>query len=101
MPIQRTLLFLGLCALPGFLVGTAVYAFVLLGASWPQSSATYRANPNFPVEAGTEEDQVEAIRCAADAWRNQGQSDFRFNFGGTTTSTTLNSADGQNIVFPS
>ncbi len=84
------------------LAGTAreASAFVLIGVEWPARSVGYRVNANFPdtARAGTAAEQLEIIRCAAKAWRDQTRARFEFLYQGTTTKTTFNENDGVNIV---
>ena len=83
------------------LAGGEASAYVLLGASWANGSVSFRINPNFPDTSisGTPEEQIEIIRCAADAWTSQTSSEFSFDYEGTTSVARLNSRDGVNAVF--
>jgi hypothetical protein len=77
------------------------FAFTTIpGVRWPGGEATFRVNPNFPDAgvAGTSEQQIEFIRCAAAAWRDQSRASFRFTYQGTTTRSGFNLNDGVNAV---
>lgn len=84
-----------------FLSATSIVSsFTLLGPDWPSSNAFYRINPNFPATlGGTVDQQIEAIRCGANAWRNQGTANFNFTYVGQTVTTNVNSSDSNNAVF--
>lgn len=66
--------------------GATLLADQFLGLKWIPARARYRINPSFPETefAGTREQQVELIRCAARVWTDQTRVDFRFIFDGTT-----------------
>lgn len=77
-----------------------VSSFVLTGGSWPGTAAGFRVNTNFPgALPGTAAQQLEAIRCGADAWADQGSTNFNFAYQGPTGTTSVNLNDGQNAVF--
>ncbi len=77
-----------------------LFSYVLLGAEWSGSSATFRVNANFPsADGGSDAQQLEAVRCGADAWHLQGQTPFDFVYLGTTGVTTIDPFDSTNAVF--
>ncbi len=64
------------------------------------NEATYFVNPNFAdAAAGSQASQIAAITSAADTWTQAGGADFRWNYGGTTGVTSVNTGDGVNAVF--
>ncbi len=76
-----------------------VWSWVPTGDTWPTGSASFRINTNFPVgEVGSAQDQIDLIRCAASAWRTQGQTNFQFFYLGTTTSTAASPFDSVDSV---
>jgi hypothetical protein len=92
------------CAAAAVLVIAAcgqALAYVLLGASWPSGNVRFRINPSFPDTelSGTADQQVEIIRCAANAWTLQTKADFSFEYDGRTLINRLNERDGVNAVF--
>jgi hypothetical protein len=91
----QVLLVLSALAIPG----STASAFVTLG-QWSINVVNFRVNPNFPDRSlsGTPEQQVEILRCAGDAWRDQSTTMFRFNFLGTSTRAGFNINDGINNV---
>ena len=82
-----------------FVTGS-VQGFRTFGVSWVDHRVAYRINPNFPDtdRTGTPEQQVETLRSAADAWRDQSAADFRFVLEGTTTRGGFNGNDGVNSI---
>ncbi len=100
MSPRRTSVTSGLVLVAIFAGVASLHAYVLLGPVWPTGATTFRVNPNFPVNpGGTTLQQIAAVRCAASAWRQQGQANINVNYLGTTASTSLNPADLNNIVF--
>ncbi|MGE3166245.1 MAG: IPT/TIG domain-containing protein [Planctomycetota bacterium] len=100
MSPPRKLAYLALVMLAFIFEGEFSRSFVLEGPDWPTGIAGFRVNPTFPVATGgTAAQQVEAIRCAASAWRNQGTTNFNFNYLGQTVTTTVNTGDNNNAVF--
>ena len=89
-----------ICLLAAILV-TAVssHAFVPLGQVWSVPFALYRINPSFPAETGTTSQQITAIRCGANAWRNQAQANFNFIYQGPTSVQEVDNLDGTNAIF--
>jgi hypothetical protein len=87
--------------LAALLAGHDASAYELLGATWSGGSVPFKINPNFPDEglSGTPEEQLEIIRCAANAWTSQTSAEFTFDYQGTTTVRRLDSRDGVNAVF--
>ena len=84
------------------LVGTisSVEGFDTFGPKWIDGAVPYHINPNFPntALAGTPQQQIDVLRCAADTWRNQSSADFRFFYQGTTTVSVVDDDDGVNSV---
>jgi len=70
-------------------------AFELIGAAWVSAQPGIRINPNFPDESrsGSPQEQIDILRCAAEAWRSQTRAEFRFIYQGTTSLTGFR-ADG-------
>jgi len=90
----------GLAVAALFAAVASLHAYVLLGPDWPTGIASYRINANFPAGApGTDDQVIEAIRGAADAWRNQAQADIQLNYLGTTAIAGVSSGDGVNAIF--
>ncbi len=92
-----------LLALAGALAAalpSSALAFETIGVKWRNGSVGYRINPNFPNQtlAGTIEQQIEFIQCAAKAWRDQSRAKWSFAYQGTTTRKTYDEHDGVNIV---
>ncbi|HLU48250.1 MAG TPA: IPT/TIG domain-containing protein, partial [Planctomycetota bacterium] len=91
------------CAVAFLLVtialATPASAYEPLGLAWPNGSAHYRIAPNFPSpsRAGSPEEQLEILRCAADAWSFQSRAPFAFDYRGLA-SNVGNSSDGENAV---
>ncbi|MBI4606097.1 MAG: IPT/TIG domain-containing protein [Planctomycetes bacterium] len=82
------------CAAPA-----ATRAFELIGLRWPSGSVGFRVNPGFDTaRGGSTEQQIEIIRCAAAAWRDQSRASFQFTYQGTTTRKGFNENDGLNVV---
>jgi hypothetical protein len=71
-----------------------------LGIQWAIGNVPFRVNPNFPdtVKAGSPDEQLEIIRCAAEAWAAQTEARFRFEYEGTTPRAGFNDSDGVNVV---
>ena len=93
---RRTLLGCALPALGALLLASSpAGAWSSYGVTWPGHVVDYRINPaNLDV---TNAAAVTAIRFGADAWTNQTQAAFRFNYLGTSTNTSTNN-DGLNLV---
>jgi len=70
------------------------------GRRWLDGSVSYWINASFPDTAisGSSEEQIDFLRCAADAWRAQSRADFEFIYAGTTTRSGLNTNDGVNTL---
>ncbi len=81
--------------------GAILPLFVPTDSKWPGSSPVVEYlinNPGFnDATAGTVAEQNVAIRNGALTWFTQGRSNFRFDFGGTTTTSSVD-ADGENVV---
>jgi hypothetical protein len=76
-----------------------VNAYALTGVHWAGSSVDYRINPNFvDAAAGNSAAQIAAVQAGADAWAQQAQIPFSFNYLGTTSVSTV-AYDGTNAVF--
>jgi hypothetical protein len=79
-------------------------AFETLGVTWFGGSASFRINPNFPQGdfPGSADEwrdlQVATIRCAADTWREQSSTNFRFQYLGRTSRSGFNVSDNTNVV---
>ncbi|MBF0345109.1 MAG: matrixin family metalloprotease [Nitrospirae bacterium] len=58
-----------------------------------QPSVTLSVNP-----AGAPTGTLEAVQAAMSTWNNVGTTSFKYNYGGTTTSTNCGDNDGVNIV---
>ena len=61
----------------------------------PSPVISFYINPNFTdAQAGSQTDQIKAIIKAADTWYNEGESNFRFRYAGTTENKRLQSYRG-------
>jgi hypothetical protein len=90
---------------PGLLVlalsaAPAAQGFETLANAWRSGIAHFRINPNFPSPAlsGAPDQQLEILRAAAAAWRDQSSANFEFIYDGTTTRVGVNLTDGINAV---
>lgn len=74
--------------------------FEPLGIQWRLGNVPFRVNPNFPDTgtAGSTDEQLEIIRCAAEAWPAQSEALFRFEYEGTTPRSGFNDSDRVNVV---
>jgi len=89
-----------LCLIVLFATITAIHAFVLTGSSWFNNAHGFRVNPNFPPgSAGSTQQQIDAIRCSAIAWRQQAQANLQVSYQGTTSITSVNPSDGVNACY--
>ena len=89
-----------LCLITLFGAITAIHAFVLTGSSWINNAHSFRVNPNFPPgSAGSAQQQIDAFRCSAIAWRQQAQASLQASYQGTTSVTTVNPSDGVNACY--
>ncbi len=77
----------------------SVRAYTTTGVHWNASSVGYRINANFvDASAGSSAAQIAALQAGADAWNQQAQIPFSFNYLGTTAVSTV-AYDGTNAVF--
>ncbi|MBN1442732.1 MAG: matrixin family metalloprotease, partial [Planctomycetes bacterium] len=75
-------------------------AYVTLGVRWLTGEAPVWFNPNFPDTAlsGSAEQQLEILRGAAAAWRDQSAAAFEFEDRGTSTRAGFDLSDGRNTI---
>ncbi len=81
-----------------------LYSYTLNGVDWTwcpnppgPMCETYEINPNCQDgSAGSEQDQINAIQNGANAWNNEGNANFQFQYGGTTNISDWN-FDGHNV----
>ena len=75
-------------------------AFELTGSHWELNRVDYWVNPNFPDGAlsGDRDTQLEIIRCGADAWRDQTDGDWLFNYRGSTSRSGFVLGDQRNAI---
>jgi len=73
--------------------------FELVGMECQRKNATFFVKPNFPATAGSKAEQIEALRCAAEAWRTQSAADFKFHYGGEVPGQPQAQLNNRNDVF--
>jgi len=79
-------------------VAGPAFAYSLVGWDWdwqsnPLSTPFYLNASSFPSRVGTQQQVTDAFRNAANTWESEGQANFSFTWGGTTSSTSW-SGDG-------
>ena len=100
MQIKRFTIFVVL----GILVTLAwsdreVSTYQPIGVTWPTASADYVINPNFiDPGVGGPTQQIATLQASADEWFTAGQSNFQFNYLGTSTLASPGQ-DGTNVLF--
>jgi hypothetical protein len=76
-----------------------VSAYSTTGVQWNAPSASFVVNPNFSgTSAGTPSQQIDEIREAANAWSQQAQIPFSFDYAGPTANASV-AYDGNNSVY--
>lgn len=86
------------------LAASQLWGYALEGVDWnwcPNPPGPmcepYEVNPNCQdASAGTPDDQIAYIQNGADAWTNEGNANFTYNYGGTTTIDDW-AYDGHNV----
>ncbi len=71
-----------------------------LGKAWANRRATFRFNPNFPDTelTGTREQQIEIVRSASQAWKNQSTANIELIYEGTTSRVGADLQNRENTV---
>lgn len=80
------------------LFATPAAAFNVIGWDWshqnaPMSAPFFVNHTSFPSSAGAPADVRTALRGALERWELEGESQFSFNYGGATTSTSFTHGD--------
>jgi hypothetical protein len=89
----------------GFFFPAGLLGYSLLGYDWSWNAdpmeEVFLVNPNCAdPEAGSPEIQIFSILKGADAWTNEGNSTFKFRYGGTSDLTPGGfRPDGYNVIY--